>query len=128
MSRRPPKPGLPAADEAAMSHDPINGGAATEPIRSEFADDEDMAELVEFFVGEMSDRIAAIEAAVNAGDTDRLATLAHQLKGAAGGYGFRVVSEVAAALEKAVRYDARPLEQVNAEVQDLIDICRRVSA
>jgi HPt (histidine-containing phosphotransfer) domain-containing protein len=110
-----------------MSDDPTNGGQATAPIRSEFADDEDMAELVEFFVGEMNDRIASLEAAASSGDLTQLATLAHQLKGAAGGYGFPGVSDVAGALEKAVKYDARPIDDVKAEIDELIGICRRVS-
>jgi len=110
-----------------MQHDSTSGGQATEPIRSEFADDEDMAELLEFFVGEMSDRIAALEAAASSGDQAQLATLAHQLKGAAGGYGFPAVSDVAASLEQAVKHEGRPIDEIKAEIDDLIGICRRVS-
>ncbi len=120
------------ADEPFMSDprpsesrpDPSRSAA---PIRSEFADDRDMIELVEAFVTEMSARIAAIEDAATAGDAQRLAMVAHQLKGAAGGYGFPSVSEVAWGLERALRHEARGLQEVREQVDELLAVCRRVS-
>lgn len=110
-----------------MTTDPTSG-TATEPIRSEFADDPDMAELVGFFVDEMSDRIASLESAASSEDDAQLAMLAHQMKGAAGGYGFPSISDCAATLERALKHDEKSISETKAELDDLISMCRRVSA
>lgn len=73
------------------------------PVRSEFADDEDFAELLEMFTDEIPDRRQRLEAAFNAQSLEELKTLAHQLKGAGGGYGFPDLSVVAARLEEACK-------------------------
>ena len=58
-----------------------------------------MMEIVREFVSELPDRVAALEACVESGDMAKLQTLAHQLKGAGGGYGFPQITEAAARLE-----------------------------
>ena len=58
------------------------------PIFSEYANDADMAELVEGFVAELPKRIEAISSAVSQSRGTDLKRLAHQLRGAAPGYGF----------------------------------------
>ena len=52
------------------------------PILSEFASDPDMTELVDIFVGELPERVRAIESARSERNYDIIARLAHQLKGA----------------------------------------------
>jgi HPt (histidine-containing phosphotransfer) domain-containing protein len=112
-------------ERPAESHrDPAASGG---PIRSEFADDRDMIELVRSFVDEMDARIRAIEGAATEGDAERLATVAHQLKGAAGGYGFPVVSEVAWGLERALRHEGQDLADLRIQIDELLAVCRRVS-
>jgi len=100
------------------------------PLKSTLADDPDMAELVEFFVEEMSDRIESIQTASQENDFAQLRTLSHQLKGAATGYGFEPITQTAAELETLI--DAtQPTEQTDdlrQQVDALIDLCRRVSA
>lgn len=73
------------------------------PIHSSVADDPEMTELVAAFVERLPDQVHALRAAAETGDLERVQRLAHQLKGAAGGYGFLPVSEEAAALEVAAR-------------------------
>ena len=73
------------------------------PIYSEFADDAEMMELVAMFVGELPDRIAAMAAAAERDDLAGVAHFAHQIKGAAGGYGFPQITEAATALETCAR-------------------------
>jgi DNA-binding response OmpR family regulator len=51
------------------------------------------AKLVERFVAGLPQRVAALQAALSSGDLAQLKTLAHQLKGAAGGYGFTPISQ-----------------------------------
>jgi signal transduction histidine kinase/DNA-binding response OmpR family regulator len=60
------------------------------------------AKLVEKFLAGLPQRIAAIQEALTAGEMNQLKVLAHQLKGAAGGYGFVAISKISSTLEAAV--------------------------
>ena len=100
------------------------------PLKSTLANDPDMAELVQFFVEEMSDRLAFIQEASQENDFGKLRTVAHQLKGAATGYGFEPISQTAAELEALID-ETQPTEQTDdlrQQVDALIDLCRCVSA
>ena len=98
---------------------------ATTPLRSDFASDATMQDLVEFFVMELGNRIGAIERAIAADDREALRTLAHQLKGAAGGYGFPSISVSAAALENLLGHDDALVSAARHEIADLVTLCRR---
>ncbi|MAT14244.1 MAG: hypothetical protein CMJ46_03135 [Planctomyces sp.] len=74
-----------------------------EPVRSEYADDEDFAELLEMFAEEIPDRRQRLEAAFADQNIEEVKTLAHQLKGAGGGYGYPDLTVVAARLESACK-------------------------
>jgi HPt (histidine-containing phosphotransfer) domain-containing protein len=101
----------------------------TAPLISTLASDPDMIELVEFFVEEIDDRINTIQASAQADDMAGLRTVAHQLKGAAGGYGFEPISHTAAELERLI--DATEADKVSEAIQqqvdELIGLCRRAS-
>jgi len=99
----------------------------TTPIHSEFADDPDMCELTEAFLEEMEGRIDTMERAWKDGETASLGRLAHQLKGAGGGYGFPTISEAAGRLEAAID-GCKQIESIEYELMALLDICRRASA
>ena len=99
----------------------------TVPLVSEFACDEDMVELVEMFVQELPLRIASIEEAMALRDLDSLARLVHQLKGAAGGYGFPSITEAATQLEDTAQA-ADDLEKLTSETKDLVALCARARA
>lgn len=77
-----------------------------DPIRSQYEDDPDMLELVQEFAAELPDRIRSLEDTLEGGELAELQRLAHQLKGAGGGYGFPRITEVAAALEEALKAQA----------------------
>ena len=98
----------------------------TTPIYSTLAADPDLAEIVEMFVDEMPGRTGAITAAWEACDREELGRLAHQLKGAAGSYGFDDVTPYAARLEKAARSDADDAEIQSAH-DELMALCSRIS-
>ena len=99
----------------------------TSPIVSSLSDDPDMRELVEEFVGNLQHRIQAIEQAVASDSTAELIRLAHQLKGASGGFGFETIGAMAAALEQSAKA-ASCVSDVAAEVSELVSMCRRAAA
>ncbi len=106
-------------------HNPHGTGG---PIRSEFAGDADMAELVVEFVEHLPDRIEQLSACLESGDSATLTRVAHQLSGSCGGYGFSGIGDVARALETRLKAcdPADDLSAVRDQVQELVDLCRRV--
>ena len=101
--------------------------AEQSPIFSNMSHDEDMLELIEEFVENLTERAGTLEQAVADQDTAELARLAHQLKGASGGYGFGTIGEVAATLEQTAK-TAESLDDVTRKAQDLISMCQRATA
>jgi len=97
------------------------------PIYSQFGGDSELRELVELFVQEMPDRIATLRRAHHGGDRDTLIQVAHQLKGAAGSYGFDTLTAPAKTLETAVR-DGQAKDQVESALETLLQLCERVTA
>lgn len=94
------------------------------PIRSEFADDPEMTLLIREFVESLPARAGAIHAHLEAGAHDTARTLAHQLKGAGGGYGFPQVTEAARAVDRSIR--DRRLDDARAAASALIKLAARV--
>lgn len=112
---------------AVMSHQSsARPGAA---IVSDFATDPDMRELVDFFVSALPERIGALRAALAEKRMRDLERLAHQMKGAAGGYGFPALGSAAAALEGTLKEAESPeLERVQRELAVLVNLCDRAIA
>ncbi len=111
-----------AVTERPVSKHPAS--ADTGPILSEFGDDPDMAEIVVPFVAALQDYAMRTHSMLGENDREGIRRLAHQIKGAAGGYGFPSITTAAARLEEACREGA-PLDQ---RVSDLSDLCRRARA
>lgn len=99
------------------------------PIRSMYADDPEMADLVETFVGEMPARLEALRAAWAEREIQGLRRLAHQLKGACSGYGFPTVGRAAQEFEDRLRgVDAsaeESLREMTREFEALMELCTR---
>jgi histidine phosphotransfer protein HptB len=104
-----------------MTHAGTDSGYLYSPLGA----DPDLADIVEMFVQELPQRLEALRDHLNKGDWQGLRQLAHQMKGAAGSYGFDVVSPVAGKVESAVR-DNEPEEQIRAAVAELTDLCSLV--
>jgi HPt (histidine-containing phosphotransfer) domain-containing protein len=96
-----------------------------EPIYSTLGADPDLAELVALFVDEMPERIGALLEQLHRGKWQQLERTAHQLKGAAGSYGFPAVTPYAARLERAVRHSEGE-DQIRARLDELIHLCSRL--
>lgn len=97
----------------------------TRPLYSSFGNDPDLGELVELFVEEMPDRIEQLRVRYINADWDGLQRFAHQLKGAAGSYGFDQLTPAAGRLEESIRF-SQPEDQIRAALDSLIDLCERV--
>lgn len=100
--------------------------SSTEPLLSEFASDPDMQELVAMFVDDLPERVSALERAIEQEEAglEDLIRLAHQLKGAAGGYGFMPITDAAREVESLARAGGE-VDALRVEVDQLVDLCRR---
>jgi histidine phosphotransfer protein HptB len=96
-------------------------------LYSTFGTDPDLCEIVELFVEEMPSRIQTLVEQCNSGDWEGLRRTAHQLKGAAGSYGFEDISPAAARLERFLG-GREPEKVIRNTLQQLVDICSRVRA
>lgn len=102
-------------------------------MRSEFADDPEMAEILGEFVADLPSRARDIEACMEGAQVDSLKRLAHQLAGASAGYGFsdlgKAARELELALEALSANDVREqISGVRGMVNQLTGMCRRASA
>ena len=93
-------------------------------IYSDLADDPDMAELIETYVADLQERALTLEQLASANDRAALASLTHQIKGSAGGFGFMPITDQAGVVEKIAKTQTQA-EELQQAVNDLIDLCRR---
>jgi signal transduction histidine kinase/DNA-binding response OmpR family regulator len=76
---------------------------AADTLRSEYADDADMQEIIEDFLGRLGGEVAQMAEALASNCHDELRRLAHQLKGAGGGYGYPAITDAAGIIEQAAQ-------------------------
>lgn len=81
----------------------MNSNVPARLISQLLLEEADLRDLVEEFVSELPRRLSELRQAFERLDWSRLISLAHQLKGAAGSYGYPDISAVAAAMESAFR-------------------------
>lgn len=96
-------------------------------IRSAFVGDPEMEGIVFLFVSELPHRIESMQSALAASDWERLRTLAHQLKGAAGGYGFPQLGSAAALIDQGIR-EGCDLNVIKSRVGTFCAMAARVKA
>jgi HPt (histidine-containing phosphotransfer) domain-containing protein len=96
------------------------------PVYSDFSDDPDYSELLNFFVEALPERFARLLELQENGETDSLRELAHQLKGAGGGYGFPGLSEAARELESACK--EKNQDPISERLDQLTEYMSRIVA
>jgi HPt (histidine-containing phosphotransfer) domain-containing protein len=96
-------------------------------IQSTFRHDPEMVELIELFVAELPERVRSLQEMFATGDLAGVRRLAHQLKGASGGYGFNSIGDRAGELEAALRASAG-IDMVRRRIDELTDLCSRAAA
>ncbi len=99
--------------------------SGTSPLYSSLGDDPELAEIVDMFVDEMPDRLATVLSQLEASDWEGLRRTAHQLKGAAGSYGFDQVTPFAAKVEGTIQQGDQESEIRNT-VDELVKVCQRI--
>ncbi len=106
---------------------PEETGTGDSPLYSTMAGEPDMVPLIVRVVASLPESISALRAAAEQPDRERLQSLAHQLKGAGGGYGFGAITEAAEHLETAVLASASQPE-IDSRLAALIDLmqCARI--
>jgi len=107
-------------------------GSPTGPIRSELAGDAELADLIEQFVHDLPARAESLLQAARHAQFDQVRRMAHQLKGACGGYGFPQIGEVAGSVEQQSSSGAPPsnqdVERLLQTVNELNSMCKRAAA
>ena len=89
--------------------------------------DPEDAELIEYFLGELPDRVEAITTAATEDDVEQLKRIAHQLKGAAAGFGFPAIGSAAGELEGSIRElddSLESCEDVRSQIDGLLSLCQ----
>ena len=112
-----------AAVLGAVAETPADHGPA---IVSDLASDPVIAPLLEKFLAELATKVDGIRAAIDAADLAEVSRIAHQIKGAAGSYGFPSITAAAEHVEAtATEIDA--LKSIDEPVRQLTELCGRVS-
>jgi signal transduction histidine kinase/HPt (histidine-containing phosphotransfer) domain-containing protein/ActR/RegA family two-component response regulator len=92
-----------------------------EPLLSEFASDACIAPMLKDFVKGVAAQIAEASELARTGERKKLGALAHQLKGAGGGYGYAAITDSAGRLEKlAPDASLESLLECTAELTELV--------
>ena len=97
-----------------------------ETLRSEFASDPDMGELVELFLEELPDRVDEIRESLQNHDTETVRRLSHQMKGAAGGYGYPSITDAAGRIESLINSD--DTQDALAKIEEGVEVLCRLCA
>jgi two-component system sensor histidine kinase/response regulator len=115
---------------------PTSQAEATEPIdinstypegiRSQYADDSDIADILDKFVATLGGRIMPMRNALANRDYDEVRRLAHKLKGAGGSYGYPQLSETAGVLDNVSAI--KDSEMARLALKQLSELCRAVEA
>ena len=103
------------------------------PLRSEFAGDPDMVELIELLVSELPRRRSVLASTGRRKNYREIQRLAHQLKGASAGYGYPTIGLAASKLETRLRAigtseASAQLSDLENELKQLTELCERAIA
>lgn len=94
-------------------------------LRSNLEHEPSIHKLLSKFIARLPERVDALFAMLDEKNLESLRQTIHQLKGAAGGYGFPQLTELAGRAEQKIR-NGDPFEDVRREVNALIDLVRSI--
>jgi CheY-like chemotaxis protein/HPt (histidine-containing phosphotransfer) domain-containing protein/anti-sigma regulatory factor (Ser/Thr protein kinase) len=116
-------PTLPATEIKPEKSGPTDD--STGPIFSTLINYPGLEYVINEFVRDLPEMGQQLKQLLEQDDMNRLRRLAHQLRGAAGGFGFECITELAAKTEDAIR-DGQPPLAVSACVSSLVQMIERV--
>ncbi len=93
-------------------------------IRSLYADDPDMKEIIGEFVGRLGAFVGEMALALDNNCHEELRRFAHQLKGAGGGYGYQSLTNTARTIEDAAKI--KDSEAAKLAMNDLNELCKAI--
>jgi HPt (histidine-containing phosphotransfer) domain-containing protein len=94
------------------------------PIKSLFADDELIGEILPAYVNNLSKYVQDLRQHIGAGDWLAAAKVCHDLKGTAGGYGYPQLGAAAQQLEAELKGMHAPIE-LSRLLEQLATLCRQ---
>jgi HPt (histidine-containing phosphotransfer) domain-containing protein len=102
------------------------------PLKSAFANDGDMLEIIKSFVDEMPSRVETLLDLWEKQQLDELRRAAHQLSGASGGYGFAELGDAAKAFEATLTSlangaTAATMADLRRQFDHFVTLCSRVT-
>ena len=104
---------------------PIRQAAANISVRSTMQCESSLHELLVKFIARLPQRVANLHDLVRQQNFDELRRAVHQLKGAAGGYGFPQLTDAATRAEQKISPEAG-LTEIQAEVEALANLVREI--
>jgi len=129
LARYLDQPAVATTQPPSDNNEPGGGASDTASglMASRYLSDAEKTSLLEAFVGELPQRIAKIQSALQAEDLPLLEDLSHQLKGTAAIYGLEQVSDTARVVNQHASERAEP-GQLLAAVTELVEICQSTIA
>ena len=111
-----------------MAEHPIDPTSSeAEPVLSTMlTESPELLTIVEQFVRSLPERIEAIQYALREQSFERVARLAHQLKGSGGSHGYADLTRQAGATERAAH--AHTIDELTAKVGELSSLVARIQA
>ncbi len=94
-----------------------------EEITSFLADNPDYYKTIEMFVGNLSERIQAMQDSLDRNDLQDLASKVHSLKGLGSFAGFSIYSDMAKEIEKML--DKNQTDEIQKQVDELVRFCAK---
>jgi HPt (histidine-containing phosphotransfer) domain-containing protein len=94
---------------------------------SELANDPEFALLIDKFLNHLGPKIEKMSSYLSSRQLEDLAGLAHQLKGAGGGYGYPSITEAAREVENRAK-SRTEIEEIEAAVAELTNLCQQAIA
>ncbi len=115
----------PSAAASPAAPAPAPNPAAAPPAAGADAVALAMRKAVEGFINRLPARVDSLTSLVQAGETEELRRLTHQLKGAGAGYGFPKITEIAARVESLIK-SSEQLETIRTGVDELVELIRSI--
>jgi PAS domain S-box-containing protein len=103
--------------------------SATQPLLSTLDSSDQMyKKLVPKFVGTLQEKLDDLRRAFEEANWTGISSVAHQLKGAGGGYGFPVITEFAGNIEGLALGAPVDSEKVKSAIDELAKVCKQAQA